>query len=337
MQKIKRIIPAILCIVFILPITSACQEVAVYIEMPDQVDVGAENDPVILYQEDIPVEPFDPTPYFFPDEMLPQDAAFASFDQKTLNISFLESNGNLLGLAHVRHYQSYQSDLFISQTIIQSPVLITSQMLKSGHFGDQYEKVESNYLVGEEALILETGSTIFNEQHTISYRFCKGNAMVIIDLFGWNPFVNMDSVYELASAVFQKLPAEIPQPGMISVPSLEVQAALQSEYFAALELVDCTGDHSPTDIFINGDDGICFHADILNLIKDLEVGIYSNHYSRLLYVKDFLYSPAMGDWTTTLMDTIWGYGCQHLPEGEYQALFWVDEQLVAAIPFDFIP
>ena len=316
-----------------------CQEAAITYETAADRKADAERkelEPVILYQEEISAEPFDPDLYFFPEEMLPQDTAFTGFDQKTLNISYLESDGNLLGLAHVRHYQAYQSDLFISQTIIQSLVPITSQMLKSGHFGDQYEEVKGDYLVGQEAVMLETGSTIFNEQHIISYRFYKGNAMVIIDLFGWNPFVNMDSIYELASTVYKNLPDEIPQPGMINVPSLQVHPELQSEYFNTLELVDCTGDHPHLDVFINGDKGICFHADILNLIKDLKVGIYSNHYSRLLYVKDFLYSPTLGDWTTTLMDTTWGYGWQHLPEGEYQALFWVDGQLVAAIPFDFI-
>ncbi|NMC46670.1 MAG: hypothetical protein GYA52_07530 [Chloroflexi bacterium] len=337
MRKIKRIIPAILCIAFILPVTSACQEAAVYIEMPDRINGGVENDPVILYQEDIPVEAFDPNLYFFPDELLPQDVTFAGFDQKTLNISYLDSNGDLLGLAYVRQYQSPPSDLFITQTIIQSPVPINSNMLKSGHFGDQYERVQGEYLVGSEAVMLETGSTIFNEQHTISYRFYKGNALVIIDLAGWNPFVNIDTVTALANTIYQRLPDEIPQPGAICAPSLEVRDKLLQQYFNTLELVDCEGMQSVTDTFVNGDSGICFHADILNVIKDLKVGIYSNHYSRLLYVKDFLYSPALGDWTTTLMDTIWGYGWQHLPKGEYQALFWVDGQLVSAVPFDFIP
>lgn len=338
--SIRKLFPVFISALLVVFLLCGCQEAVFTIETADDrkaKNARKELEPVILYQEEIPAEPFNPGLYFFSEEMLPQDAAFAGFDQKTVNISYLESDGNLLGLAYVRHYQSYASDLFISQTIIQSPVPITSQMLKSGHFGDQYEKVEDDYRVGEEAVILETGSTIFNEQHTISYRFYKGNAMVIVDLFGWNPFVNMDSIYELASTVYQSLPDEIPEPGMITVPSLQVYPELQSEYFTTLELVDCKGNHPHLDAFVNGDDGICFHADILNVIKDLEVGIYSNHYSRVLYVKHFLYSPALGDWTTTLMDTIWGYGWQHLPEGEYQALFWVDGQLVAAIPFDFVP
>jgi hypothetical protein len=124
---------------------------------------------------------------------------------------------------------------------------------------------------------------------------------------------------------------------VIPAPSLEVHTELQPVYFNTLELVNCEGDQSPTDTFVNGDTGICFHTDILNIIKDLKVGIYSNHYTRLLYKQDFLYSPALGEWTTELFGSIWGYGWQHLPKGEYQALFWVDGQLVAAIPFDFIP
>ncbi|HAF61163.1 MAG TPA: hypothetical protein DCK95_02425 [Anaerolineaceae bacterium] len=279
----------------------------------------------------------DPEQYFFPLSALPEDVDFDNFDRKMVNVSYLDSNGELLGIAYVRQYQSFRDDLFVAQIIIQSPVPITANLLQSGHYGKDYVPAEEDFELGENALILNKQASIFLSERTVSYRFYKGNTMVIVDLCGTHPFVTEQNVYQLAKLIEQQLPAELPETNSIPSPSLELHSDLFPRYFNSLELVNCDGEQQPASIFSNGNSGICFHADLANVVKDFKVGIYCDRYERLIYQQDFLYSPSLGDWTTGLFYPIWGFGWQNLPEGEYQALFWVENQLVASIPFVFIP
>ena len=335
----------ILLTLFLLSIIgTGCQEITIYFEMPQGLNdsqgiASHSNDSIGLLAEQVEFtsEPFDPNLYFFPTDMLPADVIFANFNKTTINISYLDSNGDLLGIAHVRQYQSYPADLFVTQMIIQSPVPIEAKMLRAGHFGEDYVETEEEFSIGENSVFFETGSTIFGEEHILSYRFYKGNAMVIVDLFGWNEFVTKENLFDLANMIYQQLPEEIPEPSLIQSPPLELNEELQNGYFGTLELVQCEGESQAADTFINGNDGICFHANILRYIDDFRVGIYSNHYGRLIYEQECLYTPPLGDWTTGLFYPVWGFGWQHLPEGDYQALFWVEGQLVAALPFHFTP
>lgn len=276
----------------------------------------------------------DPEQYFFPVNALPENANFNSFNRKIVNVSYLDSNGDLLGILYIRQYQSDRDDLYVTQMILQSPVPITSNLLQAGHYGKDYQPAAEDMLLGENARILNKQASIFLSERTVSYRFYKGNTMVMVDLCGTHPFVTEQNAYQLAQLIEQKLPAELPIADGIASPTLQYSPDLFSQYFKALDLVDCDK-HQLVQTYREGNTGICFHADLVNVIKDFKVGIYSERYERVIYQQDYLYSPALGDWTSGLFHSIWGFGWNNLPQGDYRALFWVDDQLVASIPFAF--
>ena len=288
-----------------------------------QTDDGSVSTPLI-----------DPEQYFFPVGALPEDVNFDSFNRKMVNVSYLDSNGDLLGIAYIRQYQSDRDDLYVTQMILQSPVPITSNLLQAGHYGKDYLPAAENMLLGENARILNKQASIFLSERTVSYRFYKGNTMVMVDLCGTHPFVTEQNAYQLAQLIEQKLPAELPTADGIVSPTLKYSPDLFAQYFKSLDLVDCDK-QQPVQTYHEGNSGICFHADLVDVIKDFKVGIYSERYERVIYQQEYLYSPALGDWTSGLFHPIWGFGWNNLPQGDYQALFWADNQLVASIPFAF--
>ena len=331
---------------------SACQEIQITIEVPEQapqaipspsfsVSITEENDDTSgenqqKSTEDIFSEPeeadqstFDPHPYFFSEEALPQDIVFYSDNEKTFLVSYLNSPGSLLGIAHIREYFSYSSDLFIAQNIIQSPVEVQSIMLHSGHNGDQYLPVDETHSLGEE-------SVIYHGEDGISYRFYKNNIMVVVDVRGGNPWVTEEHAYQLAKCIAEKLPETFPAPTVIESPSLELNSELKGKYFNKIELVDCYPPHEITDPVIQTELGYCFKADINDVIYNLKTGIYDNRYEKLVYMKEFLLVPQLGEWITGLFFPVWGFGWQHFHEGDYEAYFWVNDQLVEVVPFSLV-
>ena len=147
----------------------------------------------------------------------------------------------------------------------------------------------------------------------------------------------METVRDLAEKIHARLPESLPTPQKLQMPSTALDEALFKTYFRSIELARCDGDRPATDFFDDGDMGFCFRADILEYIPNLKVGIYTESYEQLIYLQEFQSSPTIGEWTTGLFFPVWGYGWQHLREGQYRALFWVDDELVASLPFQYIP
>ena len=282
-----------------------------------------------------PQPSFDPSLYFFPEDSLPQDLIFVADDKKTFLVSYLNSPGSLFGIAHVREYDCYPADLHVIQTLIQSPIEVSSEMLRTGHNGDRYVAVPEDILLGEEAMIFRCPPE--NSEDCVSYRFYQNNIMVVVDLWGSNAFINDEDVYTLAKTIHDRLPESFPIPTTIESPSLELEPGLAETYFRELYLVDCYPPYAALDPVYETDLGYCFQADILELIHNLKVGIYDTRYGKLVYMKEFLFVPPMGEWRTGLFYPVWGYAWQHFHEGEYEALFWVDDHLAAVLPYHLAP
>lgn len=326
---------------------SGCQEMQILIEFPEEAVV----DSVFLTPEQIvdetspsletsmptsTVEPistempdFDSSRYFFSIEALPKEVNFIADDEKTLLVSYLESPGSLFGVAHVREYESYPDDIFVAQNLIQCPIAVQPNMLLSGHHGQDFHPTTARRSLGEK-------SVIYHLEDKISYRFYQNNMMVVIDLRGSHPFVTEENAYLLAKSIYGKLPEDFPISTLIESPSLDYQSELSGKYFRAIEFVSCHSPHIVTDPVVETELGYCFRTDIVELILNLKVGIYDKRYEKLVYMKEFLFVPQMGEWVTGLFFPVWGYGWQHFHEGEYEALFWVDDQLVEVIPYTLV-
>ena len=339
----KKLLSRIAILILLLQLT-ACQEVKIYIEIPSQEEatLPQETQPASIISTATPypfvtpeiptaiAEKFDPSLYYFPFDALPQDITYTADNEKTFLVSYLNSPGNLLGIAHIREYNAYDSDLYITQDIIQCPIDVQDNMLQSGHSGNNFHPTSS-------ALSLGQNSMLYHQGNEISYRFYQRNMMVVVDLRGSHPFVTEENAYNLAKMIFEKLPESFPIPTLIESPSMEYHSELSAKYFRTIELVACQEPYTVTDPVVETDLGYCFHTDIIELIQNLKVGIYDKRYGKLVYMKEFLYTPQMGEWTTGLFFPVWGYGWQHFHEGEYEAMFWVDDRLVQIIPYTLIP
>ena len=63
-------------------------------------------------------------------------------------------------------------------------------------------------------------------------------------------------------------------------------------------MTTCQPPYDITDPVIETELGYCFHADIISLIRNLKVGLYDEHYRKVIYLKEFLFMPQMGEWHT---------------------------------------
>lgn len=315
---------------------SACQEIQIDVYLPDAGTSMPTVSPAANSaetQETASAAPFDPYDYYFDESDLPQDVSFVADNEKTLFVSYLQNPGTLHGIAHIRQYDSYPASIFVAQDIIQSPVPAEPEMLRTGHHGSLFEATPPDMSLGDYSLILHMQSETENDY---SYRFYKNNMIVIVDLRGFHPFVTEENVYRLAKLIYDKLPEEFPVAEQMDTPSLELQPELTDKYFYSLEMTTCQPPYEVTDPLVETELGYCFRADVLSLIRNLKVGLYDEHYKKVVYMKEFLYMPQLGEWDTGFFFPVWGYSWQHFREGNYRALFWVDDQLAASLPITYV-
>ena len=324
---------ALICIALGL---SSCQEIQIKVYLPDESTSMPTASPTPDRMETREAEfstSFDPYDYFFDESDLPQDVHFNADNEKTMFVSYLVNPGTLHGIAHIRQYDSYESSIFVAQDIIQSPVPGEPEMLRTGHHGGDFEVTPPDMSLGDYSLRLHMQSETENDY---SYRFYKNNMIVIVDLRGSHPFVTEENVYRLAKTIYDKLPEEFPVAEDMDTPSMELQPELTEKYFYALEMTTCQPPYEVTDPVVETELGYCFRADVLNLIRNLKVGLYDEHYKKVIYMKEFLYMPQLGEWNTGFFFPVWGYSWQHLRAGQYRALFWVDDQLAASLPITYV-
>ena len=326
-----RKIGTILLLLGILPSLSACQEFRINIEYP------GEPSPTLTYegdQTDIGMDPvysdIDPTQYFFPDDALPQDISFSSEAVKTYLISYLTSPGKMTGIAFVRNYQAYYRNFSVDQIIIQSPYPIPLDMFKAGHHGEDLEPAPAEYRLGEGTLIHSVQN---GEEHEVRYRFYQNNIMVIVDLHGSDEFVSLDQAYQLAQVIVARLPESFPLADTLADLPLSVQPGLKENYFHTLQLIDCRSPHKTITTLPNSMNGLCIQTDVLKPIRNFKVGLYSERYNKLIFIKDFLLPAQLGSWTPRILEGVWDLAWDEFPQGDYRALFWVNDQLAANLPF----
>ncbi len=315
---------------------SACQEIQIDVYLPDAGTSMPTVSPVVNNtetQETRSAAPFNPYEYYFDESDLPQDVSFVADNEKTLFVSYLQNPGTLHGIAHVREYNSYDAQIFVAQNIIQSPIPGEPEMLRTGHHGNLFKPTPADMSLGDYSLSVHMQSETENDY---SYRFYKNNMIVVVDLRGFHPFVTEENVYRLAKKIYDKLPEEFSVAEQIDTPSLELQPELTDKYFYTLEMTTCQPPYEVTDPVVETELGYCFRADVLSLIRNLKVGLYDEHYKKVIYMKEFLYMPQMGEWDTGFFFPVWGYSRQHLRAGQYRALFWVDDQLAASLPITYV-
>ena len=315
---------------------AGCQKIEIKVILPEEIATPAVTltpAPSIESTAETQAGGFNPDDYFFSESDLPQDVYFNADNKKTMFVSYLQNPGTLHGIAHIRQYDSYESSIFVAQDIIQSPVPGEPEMLRTGHHGGDFEVTPPDMSLGDYSLRLHLQSETENDY---SYRFYKNNMIVIVDLRGFHPFVTEENVYRLAKTIYDKLPDEFPVAEEMDTPSLELQPELTDKYFYTLEMTTCQPPYEVTDPLLETELGYCFRADVLNLIRNLKIGLYDEHYKKVIYMKEFLYMPQLGEWDTGFFFPVWGYSWQHFREGQYRALFWVDDQLAASIPITYI-
>ena len=317
---------------------AGCQTLQVNIEFPQEETATPADPAPVPVKTSSPVPtalpspnaPFDPYPYLLTFDDLPTELSFSGGDLQIFAVSYLQSDGNILGTAYSRGYSSYPENIFINQIIFQSPQPFQPGSLRTGHFGRDFVMASAEETLGQAA-------AIYQFEDKVSYRFYQNNLMVSVDMAGDDELVSVETVRDLAEKIHARLPESLPTPQKLQMPSTALDEALFKTYFRSIELARCDGDRPATDFFDDGDMGFCFRADILEYIPNLKVGIYTESYEQLIYLQEFQSSPTIGEWTTGLFFPVWGYGWQHLREGQYRALFWVDDELVASLPFQYIP
>jgi len=347
-MKTFKTSPLLLFLLFL----TGCQEIRIVVEVPEEdssvqvledepllpddvqltcaAQAPIEKTAVPTSEVEVP-EAFNPDLYFFPQEALPDEVSFHADNKKTLLVSYLENPGSLYGIAHVREYCAYEDDLFVTQILIQLPLDGRPEMLRSGHFGQDFKPAPEGMALGDESLLLH-----YEAENQISYRFYRNNIMVVVDILGAHPFAAEENAYQLAKLIYDTLPEDFPTPENIESPPLDLQPSLSGRCFRDLILVNCYPPYEETKPVIETELGYCFQADVTELILNFKVGIYDKRYDRLVYMKEFLTIPSMGEWRTGLFFPVWGYGWQHFHEGEYEALFWVDDQLVEVIEYSYV-
>ena len=273
---------------------------------------------------------FDPEKYFFPEEMLPEGMSFNSSDNLTYYASYLFSPGSLFGVAHVKLYEASIYSISIEEVIIESTIPVSPQNLKVGHNHEELKPDTSEQALGDYAM---TMTSMTHNAITYHYHFYKDNIIVLLSLGGMDPYVSKENVYQLAKAIEDRLPEQYAVIDGIDAPSLELQPGLIDNYFKELELMSCNNPELSLDAIPIRAYGFCYYADTTKLIRSFKTGIYSDEYHEVIFIKDFNSPPQLGKQYAELFSSEWDFAWHELQAGDYQALFWVDDQLVKAIPF----
>ncbi len=301
------------------------------------IEYPGEPSPALTYegdQTDIGMDPvysdIDPTQYFFHDDALPQDISFSSEAVKTYLISYLTSPGKMTGIAFVRNYQAYYRNFSVDQIIIQSPYPIPLDMFKAGHHGEDLEPAPAEYRLGEDTLIHSVQN---GEKREVRYRFYQNNIMVIVNLYGSDAFVSLENAYQLASIIALHLPESFPTIESLTTLPLEVETGLADTYFKGLGLRDCGPSAAPITHLTSSLDGICIKIDVLKPIQNFKVGVYSENYQQVIFIKEYLLPAQLGRWDPQVVEGIWDFAWNEFPDGEYRLLIWVNDRLAAAAPF----
>ena len=344
MPRIIFIFQIFLLLVF----SSGCQEVNIYLEYPDEEDREGSTSidnmtstptlsptrtphPIQMRTSSEPEEKdFDVSSYFFPNEMLPGDVDFSYDSIRHYNVSYLNNPGSLLGIAHIQSYDADNDNLHVMQIIVQSPLPGQAEMLKAGHEGQGLVRDLGDARLGDYAM---TSHLDNNFENSYQYRFYKGNIVVIVITRGNHSFVNQDNTHHLAKTIEEKLPDDFPAAEKINAPSLDLKQDLADEYFRQLDLIDCEAREKIIGNIQYRNQGLCFKADVIKLITNLKVGLYDERYAQIIFIKDFISAPQFGELEYGLLMSEWGFAWSELHTGDYQALFWVDDQLVKSIPF----
>jgi len=317
----------------LLPLSSAGQEITVNLEYAEIADGQAVTDPAAqnpLNPESPSAGPIDPSLYFFPDEALPQDAAFNSEALTSYYISYLPGPNKMMGAAFVRHYMAYYQDFEVEQIIIQSPYPVPLDMFNAGHSGEVLDLPPEGYQLGQGTLVNSFQEGNWRE---IRYRFYQNNIMVIVQLHGSNDFVSLESAYQLAGIIAAQLPESFPTVDSLTTLPLEVEPGLADTYFKDLSLRDCRPSEAPITHLSSSLDGICIKLDVLKPIQDFKVGVYSENYQQVIFIKEYLLPAQLGRWDPQVVEGVWDFAWNEFPDGEYRLLIWVNDRLAAAAPF----
>ncbi len=274
---------------------------------------------------------YDPHDYFFPDNLLPEDISFHVSDTMIFNVSHLFEPGNLSGIAYVKLYQASAYSLTIEEIIVQSSAPTSPESLKAGHHNEYFLPDSSDQALGDYAMVLT--SMMHASEKTYHYHFYKDNTIVLLSLGGMDPFVSKENVYMLAQAIEERLPDQSPLAASINSPSLDLHPELFEEYFNNIEFISCVNPDYPLDAIPVNAFGLCFYTDIKKFIEDFKVGIYADDSRQIIFIQEFNSSPPLGKKYTDYYQGLYGFPWQEFSIGDYQALFWIDDQLVKSIPF----
>ena len=324
---------ACMTILGLLLLSSACQEISVNLEYPEVADgqagthAAAQNP---LSPESPSAGPIDPSLYFFPDEALPQDAAFSSEALTSYYISYLPGPNKMMGAAFVRRYNAYYQDFVVQQIIIQSPYPVPLDMFNAGHSGQVLNLPPEGYQLGQGTLVNSFQEGTWRE---VRYRFYQNNIMVIVQMQGADDFVSLENAYQLAGIIAAQLPESFPALESLTTLPLEVEPGLADTYFKDLGLRDCGPSAAPITHLSSSVDGICIQIDVLNPIQNFKVGVYSENYQQVIFIKEYLLPAQLGRWDPQVVEGIWDFAWNEFPDGEYRLLIWVNDRLAAAAPF----
>ena len=314
-------------------LSSACQEISVNLEYPEVADgqagthAAAQNP---LSPESPSAGPIDPSLYFFPDEALPQDVAFSSEALTSYYISYLPGPNKMMGAAFVRRYNAYYQDFEVDQIIIQSPYPVPLDMFKAGHSGEMLDLPPEEYKLGQGTLVDDFQQ---GNRREIRYRFYQNNIMVVVQLHGSDDFVSMENAYQLARIIAEQLPESFPTVNSLTTLPLEVESGLADIYFKDLRLSDCGPSTAPMTRLAASIDGICINIEVLKLIQNFKVGVFSENYQQVIFIKEYLLPAQLGRWDPRVVEGVWDFAWDEFPDGEYRLMFWVNDQLAAAEPF----
>lgn len=289
--------------------------------LPTQTSIQSDGDKVFHSEN-----------YFFPEELLPEDAIFNSTGC-IYNVTNLSSPGNLSGIAHVRSYYTDIYSITIEETIVESSVSTSPENLKVGRHGEEFSVDNSEDALGDYAM--EFTSTNHGAK-TYHYHFYKGNIIVLLSLGGMDAFVSKENTYMLAQAIEERLPDEDPEFSGINTLSLDSHSELFDEYFHAFQFMSCDDPDYPLDAIPVHANFFCYSASIIKQIEDFKIGIYSDQYKEVIYIRKFPSPLQQGPSFLHFFHAMWGFTWHELPAGDYQTLIWVNGQLVKSIPFTLI-
>jgi hypothetical protein len=317
----------------LLLLSSACQEITVnleYAEMADREAVTHPSDQPPLSPDSPTAGPIDPSLYFFPDEALPQDVAFSSEALTSYYISYLPGPNKMMGAAFARRYNAYYQNFEVQQIIIQSPYSIPLDMFNAGHSGEVLDLPPEGYSLGQGTLVNSMQEGSWRE---VRYRFYQNNIMVIVQMQGLDDFVSLENAYQLAGIIAAQLPESFPTVESLTTLPLEVEPGLADTYFKGLSLRDCGPSGKLITNLSSSLDGICIKVDVLKPIQDFKVGVYSENYQQVIFIKEYLLPAQLGRWDPQVVEGIWDFAWNEFPDGEYRLMIWVNDRLAAAVPF----